>query len=62
MPDKKNTQKKKKDSMKNILVGFTPSFLHELDVYLENEMPGIKRNSFIRMATIAHLKKLKKNI
>ena len=57
---KEVTPKKKKESMKNVPVGFTPSFLNDLDTFLEESMPGISRNAFIRMAAIEKLNGLTK--
>lgn len=57
---KEVTPKKKKESMKNVPVGFAPSFLEDLDSFLENSMPGISRNAFIRMAAIEKLNGLTK--
>jgi hypothetical protein len=45
--------------LKNIAVGFDPAFLDTLDEYLSLRMPGMSRNSFIRMAAIEKLDNLK---
>ena len=45
--------------LKNVAVGFDPVFLENLDEYLALRMPGMSRNSFIRMAAIEKLDNLK---